>query len=76
MYKLRTEMLLKPIGFGYISLFSEGLPTDEEGLTTSVDVIELVEKTIIRWIQETSDSRLAIIPDRTYVISFFRPRGY
>lgn len=68
----QTQMQLKPMRAGHVHLYSTGLSQDSHTLT-GVSMIDDVQSAIERYMRESGDSALAIIPEGPYVIPVYRP---
>jgi lactate racemase len=65
----QTEMQLKPMRVGRISLYTSGL-SDEERALTGVEMITDLDETIARSITRAGDPCVAVIPEGPYVVPF------
>ena len=68
----QTEMLLKPLRVGSVSLYSEGL-TEEEFALTAVHRISSVPDAVAKAVAAAGDKRVAVIPEGPYVVPRYRP---
>ncbi len=68
----QTQMQLKPMRAGTVHLYAGGLPASARALT-GVNVIDDVETTIERCIQQSGDAAIAVIPEGPYVVPMYRP---
>jgi lactate racemase len=66
----QTEMQLKPLRVGRISLYTSGL-SDEERALTGVETIANLDETIARSIALAEDPCIAVIPEGPYVVPYF-----
>jgi lactate racemase len=66
----QTEMQLKPMRVGRISLYTSGL-SDEERALTGVETIANLDETIARSIALAEDPCVAVIPEGPYVVPYF-----
>ena len=66
----QTEMQLKPMRLGRIFVHTQGLSPEECALT-GLTMVPSLEKAILKWIEETGDNRVAVIPEGPYVIPRF-----
>src|SRR5271165_1257177 len=64
----QTEMQLKPMRVGRISLYTSGLSAEERALT-GVEMIDDLDEAIARGIAE--DPCLAVIPEGPYVVPYY-----
>jgi nickel-dependent lactate racemase len=69
-----TEMLLKPLRIGRVHLYSRGLCGADRKLT-GVCMVESLEDSLKRSVEEAGDTRVAVIPEGPYVIPIFFPAG-
>jgi lactate racemase len=67
----QTEMQLKPMRVGRISLYTSGL-SDEERALTGVETVADLDETIARSIALADDPWVAVIPEGPYVVPYFR----
>jgi len=67
----QTEMQLKPMRVGRISLYTSGL-SDEERALTGVETVANLDETIARSIALADDPWVAVIPEGPYVVPYFR----
>src|SRR5580693_9529262 len=65
----QTEMQLKPMRVGRISLYTSGL-TDEDRALTGVEAVGNLEETIARSIARAEDPCVAVIPEGPYVVPY------
>ena len=68
----QTQMQLKPMRVGSVHLFASGLKPAERSLT-GVNVIERLQETVDRCVQESGDVSVAVIPEGPYVVPVYRP---
>jgi hypothetical protein len=66
----QTEMQLKPMRVGRISLYTSGL-SDEERALTGVEMIADLDETIARSITRADDPCVAVIPEGPYVVPYY-----
>lgn len=66
----QTEMQLKPMRVGRISLYTSGL-SDEERALTGVEAIANLDETIARSIALAEDPCVAVIPEGPYVVPYY-----
>jgi lactate racemase len=66
----QTEMQLKPMRVGRISLYTSGL-SDEERDLTGVEMTTDLDETIARAIARSGDPGVAVIPEGPYVVPFY-----
>ena len=66
----QTEMQLKPMRVGRISLYTSGL-SDEERALTGVETIANLDETIAGSIALADDPYVAVIPEGPYVVPYF-----
>ena len=66
----QTEMQLKPMRVGRISLYTTGL-SDEERALTGVEMVADLDETIARSISSAGDPCVAVIPEGPYVVPFY-----
>jgi nickel-dependent lactate racemase len=66
----QTEMQLKPMRVGRISLYTSGL-SDEERALTGVEAIANLDETIARSIARAEDPCVAVIPEGPYVVPYY-----
>src|SRR5580698_8561744 len=65
----QTEMQLKPMRVGRISLYTSGL-SDEERALTGVETVANLDETIARSIALAGDPCVAVIPEGPYVVPY------
>jgi len=70
----QTEMQLRPMRVGSISLFTKGLNPEERPLT-GIDLTDSLEASITEWVERIGDARLAVIPEGPYVVPIYRLTG-
>jgi lactate racemase len=70
----QTHMLLRPLGIGSVSLYSEGIVGSDRELTC-VEMIDSIETAIAESVAQSGDRAVAIIPEGPYVIPVYRPAG-
>ncbi|MCE3017182.1 MAG: nickel-dependent lactate racemase [Pirellula sp.] len=68
----QTQMLLRTLAVGNISLFSEGLSGADRELTC-VSMIDNIERELEEILSDSGDNELAVIPEGPYVIPVYRP---
>jgi nickel-dependent lactate racemase len=68
----QTEMQLKPMRVGHLSLYTTGLDAQERELT-GVEMVERIEEAVARDIARARDAAVAVIPEGPYVVPFFAP---
>jgi nickel-dependent lactate racemase len=68
----QTEMQLKPMRVGGISLYTGGLSAEERSLT-GVELVDSLEEAIHRSVEQSGDTRVAVIPEGPYVVPLYRP---
>jgi lactate racemase len=66
----QTEMQLKPMRVGRISLYTSGLSEEERDLT-GVEMTTDLDETIARAIARSEDPGVAVIPEGPYVVPFY-----
>ena len=66
----QTEMQLKPMRVGRISLYTSGLSAEERALT-GVEMIADLDETIARSIAGAEDPCVAVIPEGPYVVPYY-----
>lgn len=66
----QTEMQLKPMRVGRISLYTSGL-SDEERALTGVEIVADLDETIARSMSRAADPCVAVIPEGPYVVPFY-----
>jgi nickel-dependent lactate racemase len=66
----QTEMQLKPMRVGRISLYTTGLSGEDRALT-GVEMIADIDEAIARSISRSGDPCVAVIPDGPYVVPFY-----
>lgn len=69
----QTHMLLRSLAVGSISLFSEGIPSQDRELTC-VEMIDSIENAIEESVSRSGDRNIAIIPEGPYVIPIYQPQ--
>ncbi len=65
----QTEMQLKSMRIGQISLYTSGLSEEERGLT-GVEAVADLDETIARAISRANDPSVAVIPEGHYVVPY------
>ena len=65
-------MLLRPLGIGRVSLYSEGIQGADRELTC-VEMIDSLEQAIEESVANSADRTIAVIPEGPYVIPVYRP---
>jgi nickel-dependent lactate racemase len=68
----QTQMQLKPMRAGAVHLFSPGLRPEERALT-GVNVVDSLEQTLRRCVENAGDSHIAVVPEGPYVVPVYRP---
>lgn len=68
----QTQMQLKPMSIGSISLYSEYLSETDRRLTGIRQIVSLAD-TIQESISRHADNRVAIIPEGPYVVPYYQP---
>ncbi len=63
----QAEMLLKPMRLAGIHLYSQGLPTEDRGLT-GVNIVDSIEGAVARSVEASGDPAVAVIPEGPYVV--------
>jgi nickel-dependent lactate racemase len=66
----QTEMQLKPMRVGRISLYTSGL-SDEERALTGIEMIADLDETIARSMARAKDPCVAVIPEGPYVVPYY-----
>ncbi len=66
----QTEMQLKPMRVGRISLYTSGL-SDEERALTGVEAIADLDEAVARSIALAGDANVAVIPEGPYVVPYY-----
>jgi lactate racemase len=66
----QTEMQMKPMRVGRISLYTTGLSGEERALT-GVEMIADLDEAIARSIARAGDPSVAVIPEGPYVVPFY-----
>lgn len=67
----QTQMQLKPMAIGSITLCSKGLSEEDRGLT-GVCVVESLSEAVSESLTR-GDRSIAVVPEGPYVVPFFRP---
>ncbi len=67
----QTQMQLKPMHAGRVRLYSGALQGEERALT-GVEMIDRLQETIDRCVQDSGDPHIAIVPEGPYVIPVYR----
>lgn len=70
----QTQMQLKPMKVGSVSLYSTGLDVDQQALT-GVRMIASVEQAIADSLRSTGDRSVAIVPEGPYVVPMYVPES-
>ncbi len=65
----QTEMQLKPMRIGRISLYASGLSAEERALT-GVEMIADLDQAVARSIADADDPHVAVIPEGPYVVPY------
>ncbi len=68
----QTQMQLKPMKVGSVSLFTNGLNAEQKALT-GVRLVDSVEQAITDSVRTTGDHRVAIVPEGPYVVPVYAP---
>src|SRR5258708_6078612 len=68
----QTQMQLKPMKAGAVHLYAGGLGASDRALT-GVNLIDSVEDTLQRCIEQSGDHALAVIPEGPYVVPYYQP---
>jgi lactate racemase len=68
----QTQMQLKPMNVGSVSLFTSGLNAEEKALT-GVRIVDSVEQAIAESIRGSGDRHVAIVPEGPYVVPVYAP---
>jgi lactate racemase len=68
----QTQMQLKPMKVGSVSLFTGGLNAEQRALT-GVRMIDSVEQAIADSVRSTGDRHVAIVPEGPYVVPVYAP---
>ncbi len=68
----QTQMQLKPMKVGSVSLYTRGLNAEQRALT-GVRMVDSVEQAIADSVAKTGDRRIAIVPEGPYVVPVFAP---
>jgi lactate racemase len=68
----QTQMQIKPMRIGAVHLFTGGLNAEQRALT-GVNLIESVEQTVRRCVEDSADDAIAVIPEGPYVVPLYRP---
>jgi lactate racemase len=66
----QTEMQLKPMRIGRISLYTSGL-SDEERALTGVEMIADLDEAIARSVARAEDPCVAVIREGSYVVPYY-----
>ena len=69
----QTEMQLKPMRVGRISLYTSGLSVEERALT-GVETIADLDEAVARSIALAEDPYVAVIPEGPYVVPYYDAR--
>src|SRR5271166_1964267 len=70
----QTEMQLKPMRVGRISLYTSGL-TPEERRITGVDIVTDLDEAVADSIRRSGDRAVAVIPEGPYVVPIYAASG-
>lgn len=68
----QTQMQLKPMAIGNVSLYCDKLTVDQKRMT-GVNVVASLEEAIARSVSQSPDRAVAVIPEGPYVVPFHRP---
>lgn len=69
----QTQMLLRTLSVGNVSLFSDGLRGADRNLTC-VTMIDNIERALEEMLSNAGEKELAVIPEGPYVIPVYRPQ--
>ena len=70
----QTQMQLKPMQVGSVSLYTTGLSAEQRALT-GVRMVDSVEQAIDVSIRSSGDRRVAIVPEGPYVVPVYVPEA-
>ncbi len=70
----QTQMQLRSMRVGSVHLYCDGLSGDESALT-GVNLIESLETTVRRCVEESAERAVAVIPEGPYVVPVFAAAG-
>ena len=70
----QTQMQLKPMKVGSVSLYTKGLSAEQRALT-GVRMIDSVEEAIADSVRSTGDRHVAIVPEGPYVVPVYAPES-
>jgi lactate racemase len=70
----QTQMQLKPMKLGSVSLYTNGLCAEQRALT-GVRMIDSIEQAIADSIRSTGDRHVAIVPEGPYVVPMYVPES-
>ena len=70
----QTQMQLKPMKVGSVSLYTQGLNAEQRALT-GVRMIDSVEQAIADSVRSTGNRHVAIVPEGPYVVPVFSPES-
>jgi len=70
----QTQMQLKAMARGSISLYSTGL-RQEDGELTGVERVDSIATAVMSSVAECGDSAVAVIPEGPYVVPIYRNRS-
>ena len=68
----QTQMQLKPMKVGSVSLYTTGLNAEQRALT-GVRIIDSVEQAIADSVRSAGDRHVAIVPEGPYVVPVYAP---
>ena len=68
----QTQMQLKPMKVGSVSLYTKGLSQTDRALT-GVRMIASLEDAIAESVKRSGDRRVAIVPEGPYVVPVYSP---
>ncbi len=68
----QTQMQVKPMRVGRVSLYAGGLDEAQRALT-GVSLVDSVEAAIAESVRSTGDGDIAVIPEGPYVVPVWRP---
>ncbi|MDQ3261490.1 MAG: hypothetical protein M3Q00_12035, partial [Pseudomonadota bacterium] len=70
----QTQMQLKPMQVGSVSLYTTGLSAEQRALT-GVRMVDSIEQAIDASIRSSGDRRVAIVPEGPYVAPIYVPES-
>ena len=68
----QTQMQLKPMKVGSVSLYTNGLSAEQRALT-GVRMVDSIEQAIADSIRSTGDRQVAVVPEGPYVVPVYTP---